>query len=100
MSNEKKDSIAAAEPDQSRSEGLLPTDGPDANLDIAEEVSFDLQSDSTRRVGALPEDTPVSKPAEAIAQALDPVSADEPAPAQPGQAQVDEAIGRAVPSSP
>ncbi len=56
----------------SRSEGLLPTDGTDPNLDIAEEVSFDLQSDSTRRVGALPPDTPVSQPAAAIAKSLAP----------------------------
>ena len=85
-----------------RSEGLLPTDGPDPNLEVAEEVSLDLQSDSTRRVGALPPDTPVSKPAEALAQSLQP-----DAKAQEGNLQcttqesdrLHEAIDRSVPPS-
>ena len=47
-----------------RSEGLLPAKQADENLEVAEEVSLDLQSDSTRRVGAMPPETPVSDPAQ------------------------------------
>lgn len=61
-----------------RFEGL-PTDGSDPDLEVAEEVSFDLQSDATRRVGAMPAGTPVSKPAEAVAQSLTPDAAEQPA---------------------
>lgn len=62
-----------------RSEGLLPADGPDPNLEVAEEVSLDLQSDSTRKVGAMAPDTPVSKPTDAMAEALKPDPASDPA---------------------
>ena len=88
----------------SRSEGLLPTDGVDPNLEIAEEVSLDLQSDSTRRVGSLPPDTPVSDPAAAIAESLSPPTPDGSAPASQSpavepDAQLHDAIERAVPPS-
>ncbi|MES2317147.1 MAG: hypothetical protein V4631_06590 [Pseudomonadota bacterium] len=53
-----------------RSEGLLPASEADPSLDVAEEVALDQQSDATRGVGAMPDDTPVSKPADAIAEAL------------------------------
>ena len=76
MSNQQRPGPAPAAPvppeADSRSEGLLPADGPDANLEVAEEISFDLQSDSTRQVGGLPPDTPVSKPAKAVAETLKP----------------------------
>ena len=76
MSNQQKASTPPSAPvppeADNRSEGLLPADGPDANLEVAEEISFDLQSDSTRKVGAMPPDTPVSKPAEALAETLKP----------------------------
>ena len=76
MSNQQKASSPPSAPvppaADNRSEGLLPADGPDANLEVAEEISFDLQSDSTRQVGAMPPDTPVSKPAEALAETLKP----------------------------
>ena len=55
-----------------RSEALLPADRADENLEVAEEVSLDMQSDSARSVGNMPPDTPVSKPAHAIAEALNP----------------------------
>lgn len=55
-----------------RSEGLLPADQSDPTLQVAEEVAFDLQSDDARRVGAMPEDAGAAKPAEAVAQALQP----------------------------
>ena len=83
-----------------RSEGLLPTDGTDPHLEVAEEVSFDLQSDSTRRVGALPPDTPVSQPAAAIAESLAPATPEAVAPdVPPKDAPLPEAIDRAVPPS-
>lgn len=37
-----------------RSEALLPADD-DANLQVAEEVAFDLQSDQSRKIGSLPD---------------------------------------------
>ncbi len=81
-----------------RSEGLLPADGPDENLEVAEEVSLDLQSDATRRVGALASDTPAGKPADALAQALAP---DGPADdgSEANQTSLRQAIERAVPPS-
>lgn len=66
-----KDTPGTPHPDP-RSEGLLPADQADANLEVAEEVSLDLQSDSTRRVGAMPPATPVSDPAQAVSEALQP----------------------------
>ena len=75
-----------------RSEGLLPTDDPAPDLEIAEEVAFDLQSDGARRVGAMPPDTPVSKPGEAVAQTLKPEERTD-------TRELDEAIERAVPPS-
>lgn len=53
-----------------RSPGLLPADQDDPNLQIAEEVAFDLQSDGARRVGAMPADTATAKPVEALAEAM------------------------------
>ena len=82
-------SEATPTPGQSvRSEGLLPADGADPDLQVAEEVAFDLQSDEARRVGAMPADTATTKPTEAVAQALapeggplpDPVDGAVPAP--------------------
>ena len=79
MSNQQKASSPSSTPAApvpqeagNRSEGLLPADGPDANLEVAEEISVDLQSDSTRQVGGMPLDTPVSKPCEALAETLRP----------------------------
>ncbi len=53
-----------------RSESLLPVDEPDPNLEVAEEVSLDQQSSRARKVGAMPDETPVSKPAQALAETL------------------------------
>lgn len=72
-----------------RSEGLLPADEADTDLFVAEEVAFDLQSDATRRVGSMPRDTPTSKPAEAVAEAL-----------APDGASLKDAVDGAVPPSP
>lgn len=80
--------LQPAAPQPARSEGLLPADAPDPNLEIAEEVAFDLQSDQARAVGAMAPDTPVSKPAEALQQALQP----EPG----GDAVPDRAVPPAV----
>ena len=55
-----------------RSEGLLPADDADQPLEVAEEVNLDQQSAGARRVGAPPDDTPVSKPADALAETLRP----------------------------
>lgn len=55
--------------DAVRSEGLLPVDEPDSNLEIAEEVAFVLQSEQTRDIGATPPDGPGANPAEAMAKA-------------------------------
>ncbi|QYF92932.1 hypothetical protein KY495_19800 [Massilia sp. PAMC28688] len=64
-------SAARTEPQQdNRSESLLPADQTDPNLQVAEEVAFDLQSDEARRVGAMPKDTAQAKPAQAVADAL------------------------------
>ena len=68
-----------------RSEGLLPADNADPNLDVAEEVSLDLQSDSARRVGALP---PAAE--KALADTLVPGADETP---------LRQAIERAVPPS-
>lgn len=67
-----------------RSEGLLPADDADQPLEVAEEVNLDQQSDGARRVGALPDDTPVSKPADALAETLRPALEGESE--EPGQA--------------
>ena len=103
MNNEQKATATPATTPGNRSEGLLPADD-DRNLEVAEEVSLDLQSDGTRAVGAAPSDTPVSKPAEAMAQALAPTGAagnSEPSNAGPEPAPnpVQSAIERAVPPS-
>lgn len=74
-----------------RSEALLPADPCDPDLQVAEEVSFDLQSDEARRIGALPPDTAVSKPNEALAESLKPKA---------GNAALKQAIEGAVPPSP
>lgn len=69
--------------DNSRSEALLPADQGDPDLQVAEEVAFDLQSDASRRVGAMPKDSPQAHPAEAMAEALQPDgNSQAPAPAQ------------------
>lgn len=78
-----------------RSEGLLPADQSDPNLQVAEEVALDLQSDQARRVGSLPPDSPLMKPGDAVAGALQP-DPDETASDQ----SFKKAIGGAVPPSP
>lgn len=61
---------APAAPPSTRSEGLLPADQNDPNLQVAEEVAFDLQSDEARKVGSMP---PATSPAtEAVADSLRP----------------------------
>lgn len=60
-----------------RSPGLLPADQDDPNLQIAEEVAFDLQSDGARRVGAMPADTATAKPVEALAEAMQAPAGDD-----------------------
>ena len=76
----------ASEPGQeARSEGLLPVDEPEPKLDVAEEVSLDEQSGHARQVGAMPEDSPVSKPAEALVETLSTPPAPEAPPGRPGQ---------------
>ena len=75
-----------------RSEGLLPADGADENLEVAEEVSLDVQSDSARRVGTLPPDSP------AAATALADTLADTPPPGA-AESPLGQAIERAVPPS-
>ncbi len=94
-------STSSPQPDR-RSPGLLPADGPDPRLEVAEEVSLDLQSDATRRVGAPPSDTPVGKPAEALAQSLRPGDAPNDGRLRAGEReseQLNEAIDRSVPPS-
>lgn len=60
---------ADAQPGQ-RSENLLPTDGDstsdDGRFDIAEEVSLDQQSDSSRKIGQLADDASAQALAESI----------------------------------
>ena len=76
-------SDAAPTPGQPvRSEALLPADESSPDLQIAEEVAFDLQSDDARRVGAMPPDTATSKPSEAVAQALAPEAGPVPDPVE------------------
>lgn len=78
------DAIPNPAPGQAaRSEGLLPADPSDPNLQVAEEVAFDLQSDQARRIGSMPADTPTSQPAAAVAKAL---SADDGKQPDPGKA--------------
>jgi hypothetical protein len=54
-----------------RSDNLLPADtdssGDDGRFEIAEEVSLDQQSDSTRKVGQIADDAS----AQALAQSID-----------------------------
>jgi hypothetical protein len=67
-----------AEPNpENRSDNLLPTDGDDSGDDgrfeVAEEVSLDQQSDSSRRVGQVAEDDAASQAlAESIAEKSQP----------------------------
>jgi len=75
-----------------RSEGLLPADATAPPPEVAEEVSLDLQSDSTRQVGAAPPDKDPGKPAEGLAQALQ-------TPAEPGDEALKQAVERAIPPS-
>ncbi len=97
--NEHPQTLPASPPNQgTRSEGLLPADGPDENLEVAEEVSLDLQSDATRRVGTLASDTPAGKPADALAQTLAP-DADADDGSEANQTSLRRAIERAVPPS-
>ena len=55
---------------QNRSENLFPTDGDDSGDDgrfeVAEEVSMDQQSDSSRKVGQLEDDASAQAMAESI----------------------------------
>ena len=74
-----------------RAEGLLPADQSDPDLQVAEEVAFDLQSGQARNIGGMPTATPVSKPAEAVAESLAP---------NPSTSERDQAVDRAVPPSP
>jgi len=57
---------------ENRSDNLLPTDGDDSGDDgrfeIAEEVSLDQQSDSSRRVGQVAEDDASSQ---ALAESIE-----------------------------
>jgi len=57
---------------ENRSDNLFPTDGDDSGDDgrfeIAEEVSLDQQSDSSRRVGQIAEDDASS---EALAESIE-----------------------------
>jgi hypothetical protein len=103
MNNEQKAAATPTSEPGNRSEGLLPADDADASLEVAEEVSLDLQSDGTRGIGAPPSDTPVSKPAEAMAEALTPTKpSDQDNSSRPQDAQQEpmhEAIDRAVPPS-
>lgn len=71
-----------------RSEGLLSAHDADQPREVAEEVNLDQQSDGARRVGAAPDDTPVSKPADALAKTLRPMheSKVEGESEEPGQA--------------
>jgi hypothetical protein len=62
---------------ENRSDNLLPTDGDDSGDDgrfeVAEEVSLDQQSDSSRRVGQVAEEDAASKAlAESIAEKSQP----------------------------
>lgn len=79
-------------PDAARSEGLLPPADADPPPEVAEEVSLDLQSDSTRNIGAAPPDNAPGKPAEALAQSLQP-------PADAGDDALKQAVERAIPPS-
>jgi hypothetical protein len=64
---------AAPKPGQrARSDNLLPADPDDPDLNVAEEVAFDLQSDQARKVGAMPADVTPARPATAIAHTLSP----------------------------
>ena len=87
--NTQHPSTSPAQPDlpAPRSEGLLPADGADEQLEVAEEVSLDLQSDSARQVGAMPREPAA---AQALAATLAPAAGDTP---------LGQAIERAVPPS-
>lgn len=66
-----------------RSASLLPA-APDPQLEVAEEVALDLQSDRARQVGA----APAGPPGDALAAALQPPAAAD---------QSNQASGRARP---
>jgi len=54
---------------ENRSDNLLPTDGDDdGRFEVAEEVSLDQQSDSSRRVGQIAEDDASSQ---ALAESIE-----------------------------
>jgi hypothetical protein len=61
---------------ENRSDNLLPTDddsGDDGRFEVAEEISLDQQSDSSRRVGQVAEDDAASEAlAESIAEKSQP----------------------------
>lgn len=78
--------------DAHRSEGLLPADDADPPPEVAEEVSLDLQSDSTRQMGAAPPPDAPGKPAEGLAQTLQ-------SPADAGDEDLKQAVERAIPPS-
>jgi len=75
-----------------RSEGLLPSADADPPPEVAEELSLDLQSDSTRNIGAAPPDNAPGQPAEALAQSLQ-------EPADSGDEALKQAVERAIPPS-
>lgn len=84
-----------------RSEGLLAADDDNPDLQVAEEVAFDLQSDEARRIGALPADTPAAKPADALAESLRPDGeSGEASPGKQGGQALRDAVDGAVPPSP
>lgn len=70
MADPSKEQSASGPGTAARSEGLLPADENEPELQVAEEVAFDLQSDQARQVGSMPADTGISKPATAIAESL------------------------------
>jgi hypothetical protein len=80
--------------DPARSEGLLPADSADPPPEVAEEVSLDLQSDSTRQVGAAPPASAPGNPAEALADTLQKDAGDDA-----GDEQLKHAVERAIPPS-
>jgi len=71
MSNDTNPTVPQTNP-ENRSDNLFPTDGDDSGDDgrfeIAEEVSMDQQSDSSRRVGQIAEDDASSQ---ALAESIE-----------------------------
>lgn len=60
-----------SEPAVTQSDNSLSRDAADdGRFQVAEEVSLDLQSDESRKVGHMPEDSQQVRPAEAMSEAL------------------------------